>query len=152
MTGEIDGTIWSSHEQTFEEDSKQRNKGALPQRLNDKWNHSTNQRQNNWRDIQKGEKSEELFRHNGVYSRHGASISEHFVGFVDVQDNIGKGLCDTLLEKLGGHDWQCESCALLPAIDHASIACSPNPLSAEEGHWDNVHSNQHKGWVLYCAL
>ena len=30
----------------------------------------------------------------------GASISEHFVGFVDVQDTTGKGLCDTLLEKL----------------------------------------------------
>uniref|UniRef100_A0A3Q2DVQ2 TTF-type domain-containing protein n=1 Tax=Cyprinodon variegatus TaxID=28743 RepID=A0A3Q2DVQ2_CYPVA len=30
----------------------------------------------------------------------GASISEHFVGFVNVQDTTGKGLCDTLLEKL----------------------------------------------------
>lgn len=30
----------------------------------------------------------------------GASIFEHFVGFVNVQDSTGKCLCDTLLEKL----------------------------------------------------
>lgn len=30
----------------------------------------------------------------------GASITEHFVGFVDVKDTTGKGLSDTLLERL----------------------------------------------------
>ncbi|CAJ1059664.1 zinc finger MYM-type protein 1-like [Xyrichtys novacula] len=30
----------------------------------------------------------------------GASISEHFIGFVDVQDTTGRGLSETLLEKL----------------------------------------------------
>lgn len=30
----------------------------------------------------------------------GKSISEHFIGFVDVQDTTGRGLCETPLEKL----------------------------------------------------
>lgn len=30
----------------------------------------------------------------------GASVTEHFVRFIDVKDTTGKGLCDTLFERL----------------------------------------------------
>ena len=30
----------------------------------------------------------------------GVYITEHFIGFVDVEDTTGKGLCETLLERL----------------------------------------------------
>lgn len=40
----------------------------------------------------------------------GASISEHFVGFIDVEDTTGKGLTDTLLEKLDKLDLSIADC------------------------------------------
>lgn len=40
----------------------------------------------------------------------GASISQHFVGFIDVDDSTRKGLTDTLLEKLDKLDLSIADC------------------------------------------
>ncbi len=40
----------------------------------------------------------------------GAVITEHFCGFIDVLDTSGKGLYDTLLEKLEKHNLKISDC------------------------------------------
>ncbi len=75
----------------------------------------------------------------------GAFITEHFCGFIDVLDTSGKGLHDTLLEKLEKHNLKSSDCCG-QSYDNGS-----NMMGSEQGVQARILQLKIKAWCVPCG-
>ncbi len=74
----------------------------------------------------------------------GAFITEHFCGLIDVLDTSGKGLYDTLLEKLEKHNLKISDCC--GSYDNGS-----NMMGSEQGVQARILQLNNKAWCVPCG-